>query len=57
MSWSNFVLCPPSPQIGVLSELSKALRIGKSHMVRDLVCMAAVALSGAVFGQKLLHKM
>jgi len=31
------------PQIGVLSELSYALGIGKSHTVRDLVSMAAAA--------------
>jgi len=40
---SNFVRCPPLPQIGVLSELSYALGIGKSHTVRDLMSMAAAA--------------
>jgi len=43
VSSSNFVWCPPLPQIGVLSEVSYALGIGKSHTVRDLVSMAAAA--------------
>ena len=43
VSSSNFVWCPPLPQIGVLSEVSYALGIGKSHTVRHLVSTAAVA--------------
>ena len=43
VSSSNFVRCPPLPQIGVLSELSYGLGIGKSQTVRDLVSMASTA--------------
>jgi len=43
VSSSNFVWCPPLPQIGVLSELSWTLGIGKGHTVRDLVSTAAAS--------------
>jgi len=43
VSSSNFVWCPPLPQICVLSELSEVLGIGKRHTVRDLVSVAAAA--------------